>query len=322
MLMMWRVYVGGNVGVANSLLDPCFTAFGDWGMNTSDFRQSAEFMVNIMITPNFTVLLGDNFYPIGVPSLNDPQWNLFHLIAPSSPKFYAVLGNHDYQQSVEPQLLYHTVTEKWNMPAPYYYKQLTLGNSSICALFLDTYHFDARQLNWTDSVLAFPACSNRTTYRFVFAHYPIMTVSVFYNHRDIVHLDRVLRPVLEKHKVHAYVSGHEHDMQVFLRNGVSYLIAGSISDKSEIAIKRPGADQPVWQQVNTSGIIQFSPSHSDCFEYRFISTQNLGEPLYMGRIPLEGNWTVETYSRDTKKIHPTTCMSIIIILAGSYVYMI
>lgn len=267
-------------------------------MNTTDFRRSSQFLAHSRLNVQFIVLLGDNFYPNGVSSISDPLWDLFDELAPSAPEFYAVLGNHDYQQSVTPQLLYHTVSNKWNLPAQYYYRHIKFGGVRICALFLDTFEYNAEQLEWTIKTLSAPACADQSTYRLVFTHYPIRTVGVFHTSRDTRHLDRVLRPVLEEYHVHAYVAGHEHDMQLFETNGVTYMIAGSFSDKSEVAIHRRGAEQPVWQKVNTSGVIQFSIRKKDTsLRYNFISTAiNQGEILYTGFIRLEGEWAVEPAS--------------------------
>jgi predicted phosphodiesterase len=272
-----------------------FITFGDWGKNTSDFRRSAQWLDTTK--PEFVVLLGDNFYENGVSSVNDEKWKLFDHIEPASPIFYAVLGNHDYRQSVTPQLMYHTVSEKWHMPSQYYYQHLWVGGARICGVFLDTHKFDSSQRDWAIGILQSPECNRNDTYRMVFTHYPIRTVGIFFNSKEVNHLQRTLRPVLEENRVHAYIAGHEHDMQLFDENGIKYMIAGSISDKSEVVVNHDEVViPPIWHMVNTSGVLRFEYWDRQCIQYQFISTEmnNRGGILYRDLVCLDNDWRTST----------------------------
>jgi hypothetical protein len=107
-------------------------------MNTSDYQTSKKSLSNHH--PNFTVLLGDNFYDYGVSSVNDSLWGLFDSISHISPIFYAVLGNHDYGQSINSQIYYTQINPIWAMPARYFYKLIPFGHQYICAIFFDSYN--------------------------------------------------------------------------------------------------------------------------------------------------------------------------------------
>ena len=263
-----------------------FHAFGDWGKKTADFRLAVARLHLFEPKPHFTVLLGDNFYEDGVSSVNDPLWELFRDIEMYSPKFFPVLGNHDYQQSIQPQIDYSKQSSRWIMPDTYYYLRLNINNGSyICGLFLDTFKFDQAQLRWVEFMLASRECQNDKVYRIVFTHYPIYTVGMFYNSGVVNQLVLELKPVLEKNRVHAYVAGHEHDMQVFIDNGIHYLIAGSITDKTTKkgnAVEDPHLE---WRKVDTAGFLQFTLSDEERLTYAFIDNLN-GKPIYENQIVL------------------------------------
>src|SRR5262249_10265627 len=71
----------------------------------------------------FVVTTGDNFYD-GVTSLHDAHWQesyeaVYHRPSLQIP-WYVVLGNHDYQGSVQAQLDYAYLSARWCLPAPDY----------------------------------------------------------------------------------------------------------------------------------------------------------------------------------------------------------
>lgn len=115
-----------------------FTAIGDWG--TTGFNQSliahnigqhaAEY------SDSFLALLGDNYYPIGVASITDPQWDATYRSVFTHPAlvgmdFWAILGNHDYMQPGGPDAELRYAREKldggrWRMPDHIYSKSFDL----------------------------------------------------------------------------------------------------------------------------------------------------------------------------------------------------
>lgn len=79
---------------------------------------------------DFVVLLGDNFYPSGVDSPQDPQWKTAFVdpYATVDAPFYAVLGNHDCGADGagtdlprgDNEIAYSELNPKWRMPARHY----------------------------------------------------------------------------------------------------------------------------------------------------------------------------------------------------------
>jgi tartrate-resistant acid phosphatase type 5 len=109
-----------------------FAAVGDTGKGNPQQRQVGEAMAQVCAAQgcDFVALLGDNFYPSGVSSTTDPQWETAfvqpyaHVQAP----FFAVLGNHDYGgngsgnelEKAQHEVAYSQVNPKWHLPATHY----------------------------------------------------------------------------------------------------------------------------------------------------------------------------------------------------------
>ena len=240
-------------------------------MNTSDFQTSTKSLHSH--NPNFTVLLGDNFYDYGVSSVNDSLWNLFDSVSDTSPIFYAVLGNHDYGGSIYAQSAYSSINPKWVMHSRYYSKLIPFGNQYICAIFFDSYQFDKNQLNWLSLILNSATCQVKSAYRILFTHYPIHTMGVFFGDARVALLYRDLKPILERSRVHAYVCGHEHDMQAFHDNGVTYLTAGSFSENYGATVNYTSDPTILFRETNTPGYLVFSIVNDETLEYNYINSK-------------------------------------------------
>lgn len=91
---------------------------------------------------DFVVLAGDNLYPDGADSVDDPIWQeKFELpYAGIDVPFHAVLGNHDFGITGNDwtrdaaQLAYGAVSPRWNMPATHY----TMRHGPVGFVMLDT----------------------------------------------------------------------------------------------------------------------------------------------------------------------------------------
>src|SRR6201990_1596955 len=111
-----------------------FMALGDWGRNGEyDQLEVAKQMGQWGADHpnNFVISCGDNFYPSGVVSENDP---LFHYSFENiytahalQCDWYPVLGNHDYHTDVDAQVRYSKISRRWDMPGRYYTKEVTLS---------------------------------------------------------------------------------------------------------------------------------------------------------------------------------------------------
>jgi 3',5'-cyclic AMP phosphodiesterase CpdA len=211
-----------------------FFVIGDWGRNGYHHQQDlADAMQEAakMVEPEFIISTGDNFYPNGVASASDPYWissfeNVYRgdlLFVP----WYVVLGNHDYRGNPQAQIDYSQISRRWTMPARYFAKDFVLDDDSSVARFVfldsnpleDDYYTEekyreavsgqdtATQLLWMNEALASPL----PTWKIVVGHHPLYTGGKRAEEPNFQrgHLERHL----EKHRVHAYFAGHEHDLQ-------------------------------------------------------------------------------------------------------------
>ncbi len=212
-----------------------FIGMGDQGEGTHEQRKVAELM-NAKAQKDsldFVLLLGDNFYSDGVTSVTDPQWRtkfeeMYDLSFLNVP-FYASLGNHDHHKNhAHFQVEYTQRSKKWKMPSQYYtFTQKIDASHEIQFFALDTQVIaetkrdNTSQAQWLEQELQ----KSRATWKIVFGHHPVFSYGEHGNERRMVDL---VRPLLEKYEVDAYLCGHEHDRQLLKPvNGVHYIISGT-----------------------------------------------------------------------------------------------
>jgi acid phosphatase len=235
------------------------------------------------------MLLGDSFYPKGVQSVHDPQFRLFDAFSDLSDSFYVALGNHDYGYSESPAALlaYSSENPKWIMPAKFFLRRLPLGGGKeLCMFVLDSHVFEPPQLNWLRDGLA--ACQSSSAFRIIFTHYPLLTVGLYTYESKVLRLQEQLFPLIREYGVHAYVSGHEHQMQAFEREGVHYLVSGATAQMNRHKEGNPDEWKHELRFVETeeAGILAFTLEDDVSLSYKFIRASD-GAKLYGSRIRLE-----------------------------------
>ncbi|MCS6965940.1 MAG: metallophosphoesterase [Candidatus Kapabacteria bacterium] len=194
---------------------------GDWGTGGIIQRQVAQSMVLMArrAPVHFILSTGDNIYPAGVRSADDPQWvSKFERIYADSTlrvPWYPVLGNHDYQGMPEAQVAYGKQNPLWYMPARYYSVVRYLHDSTpVLFVALDTQELLAtsgagrqRQMKWIERTLEdFPG-----VWKLVWGHHPLRSAGAYGENRELL---RLLKPIFDRHGVVAYFCGHEHDLQL------------------------------------------------------------------------------------------------------------
>ena len=199
-------------------------AFGDWGQAGAQWEQTLN-LIRKRSHNDHVLLLGDNFYPSGVESELDPKWSQFTDLASvwAAPSFLAILGNHDYEGSVDAQVQ----APGWVMPQEYYFKRIVKGGINVCLWALDTNRFANRQVKWlAASVTAEQGC----TFKIAMGHHPIVTGGMYFKHSTTRNMHAKLFPLLNGFNM--YISGHEHMSQVLRdpETGMLFVIAGATSD--------------------------------------------------------------------------------------------
>ncbi|XP_064258118.1 tartrate-resistant acid phosphatase type 5 [Passer domesticus] len=214
---------------------------------------------------DFVLALGDNFYYEGVRDEWDPRFQdtferVFAAPALRGVPWFVMAGNHDHAGNVTGQLSYSGHSPRWcpqvspgvprcplpvprRFPHPYYSLRLHLpgSNASARLLVLDSVLLCGRgddfgagpagpgdaaaaaaQLGWLRAQLAAAAGDS---FVLVAGHYPLWSVG---KHGPTACLLRLLRPLLRRHRVSAYLSGHDHNLQVRQgQGGVGYVLSGA-----------------------------------------------------------------------------------------------
>jgi len=219
--------------------DATFLVIGDWGMGTDEQRKVAAQMAKTAeaIGARFVISTGDNFYPDGVKSVEDERWkthfeNVYAAPALMIP-WYIAVGNHDHRGNVNAQVEYTKRSSRWRLPATYYKHTETLADGSLADFFfLDSQviteghgRFGGRsaadaQLFWLERELA----ASTARWKIAIGHHPVFSGGKHGNTEALVVL---LKPLLERYGVQAYVNGHDHDLQHLVVGKVHYLTSGA-----------------------------------------------------------------------------------------------
>ncbi|MEQ8767392.1 MAG: tartrate-resistant acid phosphatase type 5 family protein [Planctomycetota bacterium] len=216
---------------------PClrFAVLGDMGTGNAGQHEVARALARRASWEPLDLILtvGDNFYPAGVTSVDDPQWQtkfeeVYDLPALRAP-FYPSLGNHDHKGNAAAQVEYSGHGERWRMPAPYYTFNRELENGLRVAFFaIDTTALGScdeaaqEQLAWLDAALRE---AEDVDWRFVYGHHPLYSGSK--TRRNPV-LIEWLEPILIEHQVDVYFAGHDHVLQMLRPiHGITHVISGA-----------------------------------------------------------------------------------------------
>jgi len=261
-------------------------AFGDWGLvgRPHALQPTADVIRERFTDIDAIFLLGDNFYPSGIDSgsTDDRAFSLFaDVLAPSTTaKFYAVLGNHDVINHPEAQIAYTRVHPQWMMPGRYFFKRF-IGQEGlrVCSWFIDTESFVGDQISWLDGSITYE--KDNCDWLVVNGHRPVMDGGEYRPHAVLL---ENLYPILNRHRVHLYLSGHEHQSQVLRSSTLptTYIISGALGDMRS---KEPRGHEFL-EFIDTRQVailhIAFYPDRAD---FQFIKThRRSSEPLYTGTV--------------------------------------
>jgi len=193
---------------------------GDFGTGESGQAEVARAIAETHASapPDLVLTVGDNFYPRGVASVEDPLWaSVFEDVYTgdfwNGLVFHPSLGNHDVQGNEQAQILYSQRSPRWALPARYhtFRKALPTGDS-IRFIALDTNLLEeggaeARtELEWVDSILG----ASRDSWVIPYGHHPLRTGG-WHGTSDAVYDD--LSPRLTG-RVPLFMSGHNHSTEL------------------------------------------------------------------------------------------------------------
>ena len=216
---------------------------GDWGER---LLQGQDRVAAAMATwaaennPAFIITTGDNIYPRGINSPDDPQmdrkWrNVYNNESLVSLDWYVSVGNHDFGDwdGVEwNEVGFSALEPRWILPHLWHDLHVDLGDHSVYFVIIDTESFGHQINNYTDMLVWMDEKLRDSTadFKFVVGHrHCFSSGDVLYGAvtTDILN---VLVPIMERHHVDAYIAGHDHNLQ-HIRNisgeGMDYIVNGA-----------------------------------------------------------------------------------------------
>lgn len=249
-----------------------FTAVGEWGKDTTELREVAAAMHRQSPNRSFNILVGNNFCPSGVTSLDDPRFKLFtdELAGPSNISHYVVMGEADHQGDESVMSAFQEVDSRWVMMAPrakFEYYEMP-GDRVICIHFIDTSVVDYSMVTYLASDLQ-NSCKGH--WKIVVGHHPIWSGSA--PNADSEDLRSMLLPTLHKGGVHMYISAHQHVHEILYDGKLVQVVTGGGSDMWE-ALKFVPHDKQIWGISGTDkhGYLDFAVSwEEDQMEVSFVS---------------------------------------------------
>lgn len=204
-----------------------FLLFGDSGTGEPPQYETAAAMKTYCRDNlcQFVTLLGDNFYPAGVQSVEDPQWvdKFTKPYGPLNLVFYAALGNHDYAGDPQSQIDYSRHNLQWRMPSRYY----AYRKENVEFFVIDTNRFDADQRRWLKGLLE----NSDAPWKIVYGHHPVYSSG---EHGPTPLLFSDLLPLLRA-QADFYLCGHDHDKEVLVPEGrTAFVVAGTASQSRPV----------------------------------------------------------------------------------------
>ncbi|MCB1228260.1 MAG: metallophosphoesterase [Verrucomicrobiales bacterium] len=263
-------------------------AIGDFGTTGVDQKAVSEAMQTFLqqkqIQAESLLLLGDNFYSEvkGGFSVDSERWITgFEDMYPTRSfpgPCPAVLGNHDYYDNIggaEVQLEYAKKPgTRWTLPDRWYRYELGGAEPLVTVLAVDTNFpnvtggYDGKkkrerpslsaaqvveQTAWLKAQLEGP----RAPMTLMIGHHPFYSNG---SHLDTQPVIDAWGELIQKHQVHAYLCGHDHDLQHLELEGLftSFVISGGGGAKTR-PLKSPERKMPFGRDVHGFTHIQILP---------------------------------------------------------------
>lgn len=196
---------------------------GDTGKGTEVLAKAIA-RVHAQSPIDAILLTGDNFYPCGVTSVEDPRWSLARPLTRIGVPLFPVLGNHDFcgKSVPEAQIRATGTIPHWNFPASQYALRTPMADFA----FINTTPFVRGNKSPVPMIRDTFASSN-APWRIVVGHHPVVSSGWHgYFPRTEVARMRELIPALREARIDFYICGHDHHMEL-LRGRMLHLVSGA-----------------------------------------------------------------------------------------------
>ena len=228
----------------------CFVSIGDWGSPTKEMLDVAAMLAKLSKRKllKFIVSTGDNFYPTGVQTLQDPHWQQTFELPYASQylqniRWYMCAGNHD-QWGLQSQLVYGEDHPRWYFPKLFYGDSIPLFRHPQCSssetievfvLNSSGKHSDKQ----IDELEEFFATTSKRVgdrgrmadaprhWRMIVNHEPMFSGGMHGQSQRNTNLREKFLPVITSNKVHAYFNGDDHFLEIHSANGTDFFVSGA-----------------------------------------------------------------------------------------------
>lgn len=256
-LISISLYAYINERIEHHKDDIMFILLGDFGRNGNykqtdvalqmDKHCSAKMTFNLGC--KFILGSGDNFYPNGVSSSDDQQFNSSFesiygtLDTLKHVKWYQIVGNHDYHRNPHAQLQYKS--SRWTMPNLFYTTYHRTNTFKMTIIHLDTTPFTPfkeHKLNKTAYDLGRKTLNEQLTmleniisnhnpmegWLFIVGHHPIFSATNIDNFNGYdKHMAPIQAIILKyNYKIDAYFNGHSHSVHNLRLGEFYYFTSG------------------------------------------------------------------------------------------------
>ncbi|TYZ61332.1 hypothetical protein PybrP1_010372 [[Pythium] brassicae (nom. inval.)] len=298
-----------------------FLVIGDYGTGSADQVATAEamkhFAASLEPRPAFVLSTGDQIYEHGITSASDPllkeRFEQMYDHPDLNVPWYITIGNHDCEGSIDAMLQYAAQKDaKWFFPRRYYTLDRPVAPRTIlrlvvldaCDLVCGHEPRNVRcnaamnaqtsaasrleQYRWADAVLGAgrPAGVERM-WTVVVGHWGVYS---FAGNAHTPELIASLDPLLAKHKVHAYFSGHDHCLQhVTIASGAGrpprhYFVSGAGGYRVHTLAPKARESPDLVHAAMTHGFMWVKVTRTR-FQVQFVD--KAGEVLYTAEVQYE-----------------------------------
>lgn len=268
----------------------CFASIGDWGAPHEPMLKVAAALSSFAEKNmyKFIISTGDNFYPTGVKSASDGQFQKafeqpFKAPALRNVRWFISLGNHD-QWGWSGQVEYGKTHARWYLPAKSYWSRVPLsGGVEAEIITLDTYGRDLkRQLALLQQRLE-SASTDSNILKIVLNHAPIFSGSMHGQQPGTKQLRAQLKPIIDKYRAHMYLNGDDHTLEVHRSQSTDYFVTGAGGGSA----KYTSSKLPETQWYAAGGVWGFM---HHCFDGKVVRTtliDEAGKELYTHETPMQ-----------------------------------
>lgn len=191
-----------------------FVAFGDSRSGVAEHRSVVARILTL--APDLVLHTGDIVNKPSEPA----DWDLFFEIERDLMRqitLFPALGNHEREHADYFDAFHLPNNERWY--------SFDYGQAHFTVLQADGYAVWTRyepQYAWLENDLA----ASSARWKIVMLHYPPYSSGLHSAEAGVVKVRKLLAPMFERYGVDLVISGHDHDYERSVVNGVTYIVSG------------------------------------------------------------------------------------------------